>query len=368
MAGDASRTHGVRLPAELLQFVAAHGESVESIDALCAVSGPGSFTGLRVGLATLQGIAMTARKPVVPIPTLEAMAAAWADQHPSWNATLVTCLDGARADVFYEVFEVVAGRARSVAPASVATPLEAAARIAQVEPGPELTLIGDAASRYRAEFASSLPEARFDDRPLNLALGGALRALAQPQLAVSPHALRPLYVRRPDAVLARERAQAVADPARLAISQVTTAEDLAAVADLQRRSFANAWGAEAIQWELDNSKVARMYAARADSGELVAYCACWFVLDELHINSVAVAAGWRRRRVARRLLERVLVEAAAGGARSATLEVRESNEAARKLYEGLGFRVEGIRRAYYQDPREDGLILWHRDLASRFGR
>ena len=100
----------------------------------------------------------------------------------------------------------------------------------------------------------------------------------------------------------------------------------------------------------------------------MAYCACWIVFDELHINSVAVDATRRRLGIARRLLEYVLAEAAAGGARGATLEVRQSNEAARKLYEGLGFRVEGVRRNYYQDPKEDALILWHRNLPSQFAR
>ena len=52
------------------------------------------------------------------------------------------------------------------------------------------------------------------------------------------------------------------------------------------------------------------------------------------------------------------------GAQSATLEVRRSNEAARALYEGLGFRVDGVRRDYYQHPREDALILWNRHLAA----
>jgi ribosomal-protein-alanine N-acetyltransferase len=59
----------------------------------------------------------------------------------------------------------------------------------------------------------------------------------------------------------------------------------------------------------------------------------------------------------------VFQEAIADGARAATLEVRRSNEAARKLYEGLGFAVEAVRRDYYQMPREDALILWHRRLA-----
>jgi ribosomal-protein-alanine N-acetyltransferase len=97
----------------------------------------------------------------------------------------------------------------------------------------------------------------------------------------------------------------------------------------------------------------------------VAYCACWIIFDELHINSLAVDENWRRRGVARYLLEGVLKEAAAAGARSATLEVRRSNEAARTLYEGLGFHVDAVRRDYYQHPREDALILWHRALSTQ---
>ena len=109
--------------------------------------------------------------------------------------------------------------------------------------------------------------------------------------------------------------------------------------------------------------MARLYVAREPAGAVIAYCACWVVFDELHINSFAVDPAWRRRGVARALLRRVLEESAAAGVRSATLEVRRSNEAARRLYEGSGFKIEGTRRDYYQEPREDALILWNRVLA-----
>jgi ribosomal-protein-alanine N-acetyltransferase len=66
--------------------------------------------------------------------------------------------------------------------------------------------------------------------------------------------------------------------------------------------------------------------------------------------------------LARRLLRHVLDHAVSAGATAATLEVRRSNTAARALYEGLGFSVEGVRRDYYQDPREDAVIPWKRDL------
>jgi ribosomal-protein-alanine N-acetyltransferase len=88
-------------------------------------------------------------------------------------------------------------------------------------------------------------------------------------------------------------------------------------------------------------------------------------VDELHINSLAVAERWRRLGLATRLLDAVSREAQAEGATSATLEVRESNRAARALYERLGFRVEGVRRDYYQTPREDAIVLWNRDLRER---
>jgi len=373
--GDVTRTHSERLPQELLRFAGDHGYTLRGIDVLTVVTGPGSFTGLRIGLAAIQGLAMVTNRKVIPVPTMEALAHAWRDANPRTPARLVTCLDGARGDVFYGVFETsddpeVAPTA-TVAP-KVDTPDAAVSDLAALGAGQPLLVIGDGLRRHAAAFAGGLSAATRDDRPWNLALGAALVATRRVSQAVAPHALRPVYVRRPDAVLARERARArEASPGTgaaraLAFDRLTKPDDLAAVAELQRRSFAHAWGAEAIRWELDHSQVARLYTVRAPDRALVGYCACWIVFDELHINSLAVDPAWRRQGVARRLMDHVLRDAAAAGARSATLEVRQSNEGARALYEGLGFRVEGVRRDYYQDPREDALILWHRDVGRRF--
>jgi ribosomal-protein-alanine N-acetyltransferase len=207
------------------------------------------------------------------------------------------------------------------------------------------------------------------DAPVPLAGVAARLAAAHPEQGVVPHALRPIYIRRPDAVLARDRAharaQAQQDPlAGFTIDRAVTREELAAVESLQRQTFTNPWAAESIKWELEHTDVARLYVMRAPDRHVVAYCACWIIFDELHINSLAVDPASRRRGLARRLLVNVLADAVASGAQSATLEVRRSNEAARALYEGLGFRVDGVRRDYYQHPREDALILWNRQLAA----
>jgi ribosomal-protein-alanine N-acetyltransferase len=147
------------------------------------------------------------------------------------------------------------------------------------------------------------------------------------------------------------------------VTRASALDDLTDVEALQRRAFTNPWGPEALRWELQNTDVARLYLMRAPGGALAAYCACWMIFDELHINSLAVEPALRRRGLARRLLCEVFRDSIAGGARSATLEVRQSNIAARALYEGLDFHVEAVRRDYYQEPREDALILWNRSLA-----
>ena len=62
------------------------------------------------------------------------------------------------------------------------------------------------------------------------------------------------------------------------------------------------------------------------------------------------------------LMQRVLADAAAEGATRALLEVRRSNDEARRLYEGLGFTLAGVRRQYYSQPVEDALVLWREHL------
>jgi ribosomal-protein-alanine N-acetyltransferase len=104
-----------------------------------------------------------------------------------------------------------------------------------------------------------------------------------------------------------------------------------------------------------SSPASRVYVARVEGAGIVAFCGCWLFGDELHINTVAVQRDWRRQGIARALLTHVLADTRAV---RATLEVRRSNAAALALYEKLGFQVTAVRPKYYENPNEDGLILW----------
>lgn len=132
------------------------------------------------------------------------------------------------------------------------------------------------------------------------------------------------------------------------------AGDLAAITALESQSFSNPWTPEALA-DMLRSDVTRLYVARARERDLIAFCACWVIGEELHVNTLAVAAPSRRQGVATRLLRFVL---ATTGAQRATLEVRRSNVAALGLYAALGFQTVAVREGYYSNPDEDGLILW----------
>jgi ribosomal-protein-alanine N-acetyltransferase len=140
--------------------------------------------------------------------------------------------------------------------------------------------------------------------------------------------------------------------------QLTSDRDLNQVLAIERASFTSPWTWDMLKWELENAPTSRIYVLRGADGVIHAFCSVWIVADEIHVNNLAVAPAWRRLGMGRGLLERVLAEAAAGGAHEATLEVRRSNEAALRLYHALGFVVAGVRRNYYTNPVEDALILW----------
>jgi ribosomal-protein-alanine N-acetyltransferase len=135
---------------------------------------------------------------------------------------------------------------------------------------------------------------------------------------------------------------------------------------IEEASFTNPWTREMYLSELENHGVSYCFLAKDAGGQIVGFCSFWRVLDELHINNLAVKPEARRLGAGTALLERVLSEGARLGARRVTLEVRRSNEPARLLYERFGFSVAGVRPGYYTKPIEDALVLWREDLKADF--
>jgi ribosomal-protein-alanine N-acetyltransferase len=141
------------------------------------------------------------------------------------------------------------------------------------------------------------------------------------------------------------------------IERTLSDRDLDAIVAIEAASFSNPWTRDMYVRELQNPDVSFLYVLRGVEG-VIGFCSFWLVLDELHINNLAVRGEFRGRGAGTALLDHALREGASRGAERATLEVRRSNAPARRLYERLGFEVAATRPNYYVSPPEDALILW----------
>ena len=146
------------------------------------------------------------------------------------------------------------------------------------------------------------------------------------------------------------------------VELLTSPDQIDDVLAVEDASFTNPWTRAMYLAELDNPGVAFCLIAIGARGNVVGFCSFWRVVDELHINNLAVLPAYRRRGVATALLTHVLEEGVALSARRTTLEMRRSNTTAQALYERFGFTLTAVRAAYYTHPVEDALIYWREDI------
>ena len=134
-----------------------------------------------------------------------------------------------------------------------------------------------------------------------------------------------------------------------------TSSDLHEVARIETTAFSTPWSEGTFRSLLDRSGVELWVAEWGD--QLAAYAILWRVRDEGELANIAVRTDLRGRGIGSGLLTRMLEIAQDSGVRSLYLEVRESNELAREMYARRGFHEIGVRRGYYEGPREDARVL-----------
>jgi ribosomal-protein-alanine N-acetyltransferase len=132
--------------------------------------------------------------------------------------------------------------------------------------------------------------------------------------------------------------------------------DVEAVVSIEAAAFATPWSVQTFAALLARPRAEMQVLEVPDDG-VVGYAILWCVLDEGELANIAIREDYRGRGLGARLLDEVVEVARGRGVRSIVLEVRESNSTARELYRSRGFGEVGRRRDYYDDPREDALVL-----------
>jgi tRNA threonylcarbamoyladenosine biosynthesis protein TsaB len=210
--GDPARPHAGRLPGDLLDLLASHGLALADVEAFAVAAGPGSFTGLRIGIAAAQGLAFATGRPVVGVSALDALAHAATAALPAGASRVGVWMDAQRGEVFAALYRVGPGDGdrpdlAEEHPAIDATPGAVLARWQSIELA-RCAFVGDGALVYRSRLEAAGIQASAVIEPTP-PIAASVAALALARLATGqpfhPHAVVPIYVRRPDAELARDR-------------------------------------------------------------------------------------------------------------------------------------------------------------------
>ena len=322
---------------------------LNTIDAIAIAAGPGSFTGLRIGSATAKGLGLALDKPIVPVPTMEAMA------YGLFGAGVVCPLmDARRKQAFYGIFELNGAGIRAIHTDDVDDIYAIIDMVNDI--GRPVTYMGDGADAFRdIILEKTMVETYFAPAHLSRQRAGAVAALGMRYYiegkCETAAAHRPVYLRVSQAERERREFLDRLTIIGFASNQERTIDE---IAELEQEIFTReAWKRQAF-YDAAGSEHAICLCAK-DGDTVVGYLVCYVAADQSELPMIAVAPKARHRGVGESLLKRLIELLGLQGVATLYLEVRESNEAAIAMYEKAGFRQTGKRKAFYQEPEEDAL-------------
>lgn len=377
------------------------GVSLGDIGTIAVSAGPGSFTGIRIGMATAKGLALAQGLPLAGVPVLPGFAAG------SPEGTLVcSMLDARRGRVYAGAYTRAEGTEaegirgiREIIPQGIYPAgefvekcLGMAADLSEIK---SVEFFGNGVDRYSEEIASRLALGQADDDKAEEYGDYAARkrsytvSFAPPerryqsaaQTALAGRDMEPCHYSRAEAVyLGRTEAEKKLEAHELGVKKSkkteeeeimelppedekityrrATAEDAAAFAELDGTCFAKGWSENSFVDELEADSC--FVAAENEAGRVIGYGGVTYVAGEGEINRIAVDRMYRMRGIAGSILKICMEDAGSRGVADITLEVRESNRSAIVLYKSFGFEVEGRRKNYYRETKENALIMWKR--------
>ena len=369
----AHRASNTVLLHEVDALLAESGVSKEEIAAVVCGRGPGSFTGVRICMATAKGMASALEVPLLGVSTLDAVAwNAWAS---GVRGRVLVAADAMRKEVYPVLFDIDDQGVRRLTTDTVVKAADATSWVSEAlqtlganqdQDSALDAILGDALVKYADIFE---PLGALADESLWAVSGRGL--LLAERAGGNPATLLPVYTRLSDAEenerirLAKEDGgknlrtgvqlfEGSQDAAPLSYRPLDAAHapDVAALESAVMGS--DAWKASLVADELPRKD--RTWWAAFDGNVLAGYCGGWIVDGQVQILKIATDLAYRRRGIAAELLALVASDARNLGATEMTLEVRASNAGAQTFYERMGLRNIGTRPHYYSD-REDAVIM-----------
>ena len=370
------RKANVELVGTCKDVLASAGLSMGDVDAVLVGRGPGSFTGVRIGIATAKGLACGLGRALYGTSALDAMA--WSAWKSGVRGTLAVAGDAMRGEVYPGIYQLdEAGAHRSFAAETVAKADACVAEWLARADRDELTLTGNGLVKYRKRFEDAgFSAEQFVPEDAWYPTGeGLLRAASEAAVfdaqSGDPALILPIYTRLSDAEENERTRLGLKTPASVDLTGVDdalagihcqlrpmTVNDTSAVAELEAAVYEgsahNAWSEKLFYEEL--SQPGRSWWVAHDQGRIIGFAGGYLAGSDFEIEEVACDPARRREGIASRLVSRVAYDAQMLGASTCSLEVDAQNSPALALYARLGFTQKGRRPGYY-GAGHDALIM-----------
>ena len=341
---------------------------LSAIDAIAVAGGPGSFTGLRIGSATAKGLGLALGKPLIHVPTVDALA------YSVYGCGDLICpiMDARRQQVYTGIytFSYNAGKKEDVnlvEPVFQVIKMQTAVSVEDLirrlnNYGRPVVFLGDGVPVYQEMLAEGLKVPySFAPSYMNRQRAAVVGALGIRYFKTGR--FETAMEHKPDYLRVSQAERERAEREKRACTEVreTVMEDAAAIAEMEHQIFSDAWSEKSVLDTMNQKNAVCLTAEKA--GRIIGYVLSYTAVDEAEIARIAVAEEFRRQGTARAILRELENVCSSKGVKKLLLDVRESNREARAFYTDMGFQEDGIRRRFYENPQEDG-ILMSRELGS----
>lgn len=345
---NSGKTHSQRLMLIIDELLRSCGKEPQDIDLYACAAGPGSFTGLRIGASAVKAMAQVFDKPVVGVPTLDALAY----NLYVYNGLICPMLDAQRGAVYSALYKWEDGRMVKLEDYRVIDAKELTAKLEEYDEN--VAILGDGVGiamphvNKESGRIAVVPAANMQPRASSTA-AIAIEMFKEGKFE-SCYSFKPVYIRKSQAEVEYEKKQEV-------MVRPMELKDVDEVWEIEKLSFRSPWSRESFVEEMQTNEKAK-YVVAVLGETVVGYGGMWFIIDEAHVTNIAVHPDYRQRKIGEMIVQEMIRTAKENGINGMTLEVRVSNTAAINLYKKLGFVDYGIRKGYYADTGEDALIMW----------